>query len=793
MLPALLPAGLQVCADHMQLTQIIADVVWTRQQAGDLKDRFDAVHRLLKSHPVSTELSREGEQQMEDQVNGCWTCGTVFVLLPKCPTCGSPHRLLMQGYASLSQHATSLLQCSTQAMPDMVRAYMNLIPMARWLPVVKDMVDWLKIVRDAPSLLAGDCSGRNTEAAATWTVTPWIRGSGGTMVFTAQGQQPAEQERDKWGSERPWWYDRGKLTRVRRDPGLIISGPICNTCGRPNLVSAKAVMRSRGYCCAVLCTKVKMDSDLTSATVLARSRTWIPGHGYQVAVPIGAIRWGESCYAPEYAPLLRTPPWIAALAERDQPEPSVDIRQGLRIFSYNPGGLADRAVWLTHTMVALDVDVVMVQEVWAPGQIKQLLAGMYRVMVSETMDQGTGFMIAWRRDLPAEKTESKVVYDAQDFYAVKTHWTGIGTVLLVSVHIPPSWDYKQQKESLERQTTLAQLVKAALEVMAGDFNMSQESARRPLKAALNTGCYHGYTSVLPTGVLTNFTVQEGLHRATSIDHMFVRKQARVVSSDVLPTTTSHVAILAEVVPASTTAELRNWKFLKWRRATPEQIGDLAMALDYVWGQMAYMGLPPNAYIRVFWKIAKQFIPTPVPPADVAAYLKSLGHKYTGEKYEQMKEYMAEAAKKRGYEDVLGALQALTLTSTVSRALMPRGAPPRPYEGIVPQLGVSLPTPDRRRQEVHNQAKWNTRKRHMNMDHEYLSLKYKDESQQRFEPALHLPLPVLGRLMASGSGQVTVEEAHKLLAESSTNLLDPRDFYPVVTRRGTHFVVLDQVS
>ena len=187
------------------------------------------------------------------------------------------------------------------------------------------------------------------------------------MVFTAPGQRPAEQERDKWASERPWWYNRGKLTRVRRDPGVIISGPICNTCGRPILVTARVAMRSLGYSCAVMCTKVRMDADLTSAAVLARSRTWMPGQGYQVAIPIGAIRWGESCYAPEYAPLLRTPPWIAALAERDQPEPSGDIRQGLRIFSYNPGGLADRAEWLTHTKTALDVYVVMIQEVWAPG------------------------------------------------------------------------------------------------------------------------------------------------------------------------------------------------------------------------------------------------------------------------------------------------------------------------------------------------------------------------------------------------------------------------------------------
>ena len=60
---------------------------------------------------------------------------------------------------------------------------MNQIPMARWLPVVKDIVDWLKIIKEAPSPLAGDCSEQFDHEAEAWTVTPWIRGSGGTMVF----------------------------------------------------------------------------------------------------------------------------------------------------------------------------------------------------------------------------------------------------------------------------------------------------------------------------------------------------------------------------------------------------------------------------------------------------------------------------------------------------------------------------------------------------------------------------------------------------------------------------------
>jgi hypothetical protein len=36
---------------------------------------------------------------------------------------------------------------------------MNLIPMARWLPVVKDIVDWLNIVKEAPSRWQGTAVG----------------------------------------------------------------------------------------------------------------------------------------------------------------------------------------------------------------------------------------------------------------------------------------------------------------------------------------------------------------------------------------------------------------------------------------------------------------------------------------------------------------------------------------------------------------------------------------------------------------------------------------------------------
>ena len=240
----------------MQLTQMIAKVVWTRQQAGGLIERFDAVHRLLRGHPISTEMDRKEDPQAGDVVNGGWTCGTVFVLLPACLNCGSPHRLLIPGYGPLSLHSTSLLQCSTQMLPEEVSTYMNRIPMARWLPVVKDIVDWLKVVKAAPSPLAGDCSGRATGRDETWTVTPWIRGSEGTMVFTAPGQRPDGRERMEQESSQPWWYNRGKLTRVQRDTGITISGPICYTCGRPILVTARVTMRSPGYSCAVVCTNV---------------------------------------------------------------------------------------------------------------------------------------------------------------------------------------------------------------------------------------------------------------------------------------------------------------------------------------------------------------------------------------------------------------------------------------------------------------------------------------------------------------------------------------------------------
>ena len=60
-----------------------------------------------------------------------------------------------------------------------------------------------------------------------------------------------------------------------------------------------------------------------------------------------------------------------------------------------------------------------------------------------------------------------------DAFAVLVPFTIFGRVLAVSPHLSPSHEYKQQKEALYHMSVLAFVVPANLDIMGGDYNMSQ--------------------------------------------------------------------------------------------------------------------------------------------------------------------------------------------------------------------------------------------------------------------------------------------------------------------------------
>ena len=89
------------------------------------------------------------------------------------------------------------------------------------------------------------------------------------------------------------------------------------------------------------------------------------------------------------------------MASVEHPEPNVQVRDGLWILSYNVGGIGDRALWLAHALVALAVDIFMIQEVWSPDTFASAMPRPYCVVFSEVMGVGTGYATGWLRLLEA--------------------------------------------------------------------------------------------------------------------------------------------------------------------------------------------------------------------------------------------------------------------------------------------------------------------------------------------------------------------------------------------------------
>ena len=81
---------------------------------------------------------------------------------------------------------------------------------------------------------------------------------------------------------------------------------------------------------------------------------------------------------------------------------------------------------------------------------------------------------------------------------------------------------------------------------------------------------------------------------------------------VLASPASHNILFAVLGTRRSQTDIRLWKFVSWRRATPQHIQRVATVLTVLWGLMPHMLLAPNSYLRVLWEISKQFVASPVP-------------------------------------------------------------------------------------------------------------------------------------------------------------------------------------
>ena len=73
------------------------------------------------------------------------------------------------------------------------------------------------------------------------------------------------------------------------------------------------------------------------------------------------------------------------------------------------GGAGERAKWIFQVLVALHIDLYLLQEVWDATPLRSAAPSQFRVSVGETMGQGTGFAIGWRRALQRTFRAHRVV------------------------------------------------------------------------------------------------------------------------------------------------------------------------------------------------------------------------------------------------------------------------------------------------------------------------------------------------------------------------------------------------
>ena len=149
----------------------------------------------------------------------------------------------------------------------------------------------------------------------------------------------------------------------------------------------------------LLCTCPTSAVNTLTKEVAARSHVLLPQGLGARAITIHRGSFRRTCSSPDSVTLLPTPPWIRALSETSHPQPDIQTRDGLRILSYNIGGVGERAQWLAHVVVALNVDIFLIQEVWSRESFSEVVPSMYRVVFSEEMGVGTGYATGWLRSL----------------------------------------------------------------------------------------------------------------------------------------------------------------------------------------------------------------------------------------------------------------------------------------------------------------------------------------------------------------------------------------------------------
>ena len=432
--------------------------------------------------------------------------------------------------------------------------------------------------------------------------------------------------------------------------------------------------------------------------------------------------------------------------------------------------------------------------VWVHRVFGAVEPALYAFHTSTAEGYGVGFMIGWRRVLQHPATAPRVEYHTPDLLVSTVRHHILGFMLLASVHVHPDLDYKARRAILINLTTLASYLRAALELVGGDFNMSRDCSRHPLAAACRgDGCMVRYRAVFPPHAPTHFSSSRGALKATCIDHVFVKGARSVQDAEILPSPTPHKPLLATIEPMESLADIRNWRMIRWRHCPAGTLLRLAALLVHTWGWLASYPVGPNGFLKSLWAAARHLIPHPRPLERVLRDLRLRNFPRTESDLTDLRDNLADTAARHGVERPDEVLRATSITSATKGALCRPSKPLRPCSGILPDLGVELPTAAARLQEVHNQAAATTADHGHTLDLDFLTAAFDPAKwDPYFDPVAHLPVSLLGDLLHAG---IHPADRHRrgLYSAAVTDgpmLRDDR-IWNSVTAAGSPFAGLDQ--
>ena len=418
----------------------------------------------------------------------------------------------------------------------------------------------------------------------------------------------------------------------------------------------------------------------------------------------------------------------------------------------------------------------------------------YALVQGTVTGQGRGLAVGIRLADILPMHPPAVVYDSRDWLGVLCHARHVGRVLVLDAHFDPHASHAQWRATMDSLLTCAHHVRASVTIIQGDLNSDDDGAA-PLAVTLRRDPrLQHYVRVLPPRTPTNIVSVQGRIRATAIDHLFVNGPIHSSEHHLVPTASSHLAVMAEISLTSTRYAPFHWKHLRWRLAPPAVMDAVRALTSAVWGHLAATTAPPDTFVAALQHLARQRLPAPLPDSQYVRRLARHPPPYDDAFLQARAEEQRQRAQDLHRDGVRLALRSVQIGRETRRALCLPTVPLRPYSGILPTPGAVLSTREERLAEVTAQVSYATRYRHLHIDKERFAIQSVPPMQQRTPWfAAELPMDQLHHALRRGRDPDASSNREALLAE-----LNARPLYGVpdvalqLERRTSPATALDNV-